>query len=138
MVTLSGALLSRDGGRIVAARERGRRPTPDLPLAAGRPGVWDGRFEYLASAPGWSVGAASGRMSGLSAAERAALAALPPAARPAHPVLFREGDARPVLADPAIEARCLVPDRLRLASGGVRREDDLDTPPWRGLHHRPI
>lgn len=135
---LSGALLSLLSGQVTVTRERGRRPARDLDLAPGRPLVWDGRFEILASESGWRLGASSGRRNALSAADRRCLNDLPPKARLSHPVLFREDGSRPVLADPSVEARCLVPDRLRLASGGARREGDLETPPWRGPLHRPI
>ena len=135
--TLSGALLVLEGGRVVVSRERGRRPCLDLALAPGQVAVWDGRFEVLASRPGWRIGAAAGRRNRLAGPDRAALGALPPFARPSNPVLFREDGSRPLLADPAVETRCLVPDRLRLA-GGVQREDDLEPSPWRGLLHRPI
>lgn len=138
LASLSGALLASQNGRLVIARERGRNPCPDLPLTPGRPTNWDGRFEFLAAEPGWRAGAASGRRNQLHASDRVVLNSLPQIARPSHPVLFREDGPRPVLAHPSVEARCLVPDRLRLASGGARREDDLETPPWRGPLHRPI
>lgn len=137
-VSLSGAVLGLTGDHITLARERGRHPAADLDLTPGRPMIWDGRFEILASGPGWRVGAAAGRRDALSAPDRRRLNALPPMARPSHPVLFREEGSRPVLADPSVETRCLVPDRLRLATGGAQREDDLGTPLWRGPPHRPI
>lgn len=136
--SLAGALLSLTDGRVTVARERGRKPAADLSLPSDRPIIWDGRFELLASGAGWRVGAAAGRRARLSGPDRRRLAELPPMARPAHPVLFREDGSRPVLADPSVETRCLVPDRLRLAAGGARREGDLETPPWRGPLHRPI
>jgi tRNA(Ile)-lysidine synthase len=135
--TLSGAVLVPEGGHVVVARERGRRPCPDLILDPGKVAAWDGRFEVLVSRPGWRIGAAAGRRSRLAEADRSALGALPSFARPSHPVLFREDGSRPLLADPSVETRCLVPERLRLASG-VQREDDLETSPWRGLLRRPI
>jgi tRNA(Ile)-lysidine synthase len=137
-VSLSGAVLGLSGDQVTVARERGRQPAADLDLTQGRPMVWDGRFEILTSRSGWRVGAAAGRRDALSAPDRRRLSALPPMARPSHPVLFREDGSRPVLADPSVEARCLVPDRLRLATGGAQREDDLGTPLWRGPPHRPI
>lgn len=135
--TLSGAVLVLQGGRVLVARERGRRPSPDLALDPGQVAVWDGRFEVLASRPGWRIGAAAGRRNRLTRTDRAVLGGLPSFARPSQPVLFREEGSRPLLAEPSVEARCLVPDRLRLASG-VQREDDLEMSPWRGLARRPI
>ena len=137
-VSLSGAVLGLTGDQITVARERGRHPAADLDLTPGRPMIWDGRFEVLTSRHGWRVAAAAGRRKALSALDRRLLNALPPMARPSYPVLFREEGSRPVLADASVETRCLVPDRLRLATGGVQREDDLGTPLWRDLTHRPI
>lgn len=135
---LGGALVSREGDRLTVTREPGRHPLPDLPLPVGHAVVWDGRFEALATEPGWIIGAAAGRRSRLSREDRARLNRFPAAARPAHPVLFRDDGIRPVLACREVEVRCLVPGRLRLATGGVLKEADLDEPAWRAPDPSPI
>lgn len=136
--SLSGALVTAKDGQATVVREPGRSPPPRLSIAANRDVTWDGRFVFRASSPGWHVAAAAGCRAGLSDADRAALTHQPAVARAAHPVLFREDQPRPLLAGEDVEAHCLVPDRLRLACGGVRCEDDLESPPWRGPLRRPI
>ncbi len=136
--SLSGALVTAEDGRATIAREPGRRPPLRLSLPVHQETVWDGRFVFRASRPGWQIAAAAGHRAGLSDADRATLNRLPAAARAVHPVLFREDEPRPLLAGEGVEAHCLVSDRLRLACGGARCEDDVESPPWRGLLRRPI
>lgn len=121
--TLGGARLLWEADEALAVREPGRRPPPDLPLSPHSPAVWDGRFEAGAAEGGWSVGAARGRLARLSTTDRPTLAALPPAARSAHPVLLRAAEVR--LADPAVRLSPLAPARFDAAVGRVRREADL-------------
>ncbi len=136
--TLAGARIEATAERLLVLREAGelrRRPPAPLPLATGQPVVWDGRYEITADAPGWSVVPALGRLSALSAADRAVVARSPAAARGALPVLIRDGDPRPVLAWRHARVLALAPRRLKLASGETTQEKDLadavhgETPP---------
>lgn len=136
--SLSGALVTAEDGRATIAREPGRRPPIRLSLPVHQEAAWDGRFVFRASRPGWHVAAAAGHRAGLADTDRATLNRMPAAARAAHPVLFRENEPRPLLAGADVEAHCLVPGRLRLACGGARCEDDVESPPWRGPLRRPI
>lgn len=47
--TLAGALLTVGGGRLVVCREVGRGGLPDMRLAPGASGVWDGRWRVRLS-----------------------------------------------------------------------------------------
>jgi len=123
--SLSGAVARPGTAGLVISREPGRRPPTQQPLPAGDVLIWDGRFAVRASQAGWRIGPAAGLRAGLSASDRARLNDLPASARGVHPVLFRSSDARPVLADPAVEVSCLVAGRLRLACGQVESEEDL-------------
>jgi tRNA(Ile)-lysidine synthase len=125
---LSGARLEADGVQVVVMREPGelaRRGTPPLALAPGIETVWDGRWAVRVEAAGWSVAAAAGRRAALTPSDRAWLAALPPAARGAQPVLFRHDPPAAILAAPAGAARSLVENRLALALDGVTHERGL-------------
>lgn len=124
-LSLSGALVRVEAGQLVVSRELGRRPPPAEDLERGTVHIWDGRFALKASEPGWRVDHAAGHRARLSPEDRNQLNLLPVEARHAHPVLLRESSLRPVLADPAIEALCLVPERLRLVTGQAQTEDDL-------------
>lgn len=136
--TLSGARILRDGDRIAVMRELGRGGVATMDLMPGRVSVWDGRWTFTTREPGWRVAAAAGRQASLTDRDRSRLQRLPAAARTAHPVLFREDAPRPLLAGPSVEAESLVADRLALACGEARREDDLGRRPWRGPVRRPI
>ena len=140
--TLCGARVAAAGGRVILTREVGelaRRDVGPLRLTPGVEAVWDGRFAFTASEPGWSVVAGRGRLSQLSDADRAALAALPPAARAAWPMLTKDGLAGPVLAGAGVERRGLVAERLRLALDETTHEDDLiSAPRWRNAMEPPI
>lgn len=125
---LRGARIKTDGATVTVMREAGefaRRPLPPQPLPTGVRAVWDGRFEIEADAPGWSVVPAAGRLGALSSRDRAALNALPPAARGTVPVLIRDGSAAPVLAWRKGKARGLVGQRLALALDQTTHEGDL-------------
>ena len=140
--TLCGARVAAAGGTATLTREVGelaRRDVGPLRLTPGVEAVWDGRFAFTASEPGWSVVAGRGRLSQLSDADRAALASLPPAARAAWPVLTKDGLAGPVLAGAGVERRGLVAERLRLALDETTHEDDLiSAPRWRNAMEPPI
>ncbi|WP_296815334.1 tRNA lysidine(34) synthetase TilS [Brevundimonas sp.] len=126
--TLGGVDLRAEGDGLTLTREPGRSPPSSMRLQPGETRVWDGRFEVSAKEGGWTIAPSRGHAVRLAPTDRVRLRALPTAARPALPVLFREGDASPVLASPAVSLRCLVGDRLRLASGGARTEADLISP----------
>ncbi len=126
--TLCGARIMADGDKVIVAREPGefgRRPTPPVALRPGQALVWDGRFEMETAEQGWRVGPVVGRMTRLSPADRAELAPLPPAARAAWPVLFRDDDIAPVLAQRHARVRSLVEERLALALDQTTHERDL-------------
>ncbi|MDP2764557.1 MAG: ATP-binding protein, partial [Brevundimonas sp.] len=126
--TLCGARIEAAGDQVLVTREAGefaRRPRPPQPLTPGVETVWDGRWALTVAEPGWSVAPAAGRMAALSDADRAALKALPPAARGALPVLIRNGATAPVLAGAAGRAASLVEERLALALDRMTHERDL-------------
>ena len=126
--TLCGTRIEATGGRVVVAREPGemiRRPAQPLTLAAGRESVWDGRWAVTTAESGWSVVPAAGRLSALSAPDRAILKRLPRAARGGQPVLIRNDGSAPVLARNAARAESLVEQRLVLARDRMTHERDL-------------
>lgn len=129
LATLSGARIEAQGGAALVLRDAGRIAAAPLPLAPGRPQVWDGRFEVCVDAPGWSVAPARGRLARLPSEARAALARRPAAARGAAPVLIRDDGSVTVLAGPR-QARDLVAPRLGLALD--------ETPHEKGLTRRPM
>lgn len=125
---LCGARIEAADAGVAVMREAGefaRRPLPPLPLTPGVVAVWDGRFEIGTDEAGWSVLPASGRLAALSPRDRAAVNALPPAARGALPVLIRDGSAAPVLAGREAKVRALVGERLALALDQTTHERDL-------------
>ena len=128
---LCGARLSMRDGAVVVHREPGEQRREGLAPVRLRPGlpvVWDGRYEISVEEPELTVVPAQGRLNRLSPSDRAALAALPPAARGAEPVLIRDGDPRPVLARTAATVRSLVEARLAAALDATSQEADLIRP----------
>ncbi|HEY5409424.1 MAG TPA: tRNA(Ile)-lysidine synthetase, partial [Caulobacteraceae bacterium] len=126
--TLAGARIEA-GEALAIARDIGRARATPAPLQAGRPMIWDGRFEILAQRPGLSVGPLAGRMSRLEPRARAALAVFDPAARRALPaVSAADGSVTcPILAQDAWSSvRGLVEGRLRAACGRIAREPPAD------------
>ncbi|MNE75884.1 hypothetical protein D3C80_1720840 [compost metagenome] len=115
--------------------EMKRRPPEALTLTPGVAVVWDGRFEIVATEPGWRVEAAAGRLARLSAADRRVVAGLPAAARGGLPVLVREGGSGAILAWRGGDVRALGARRLSLALGETTQEAGLfhpmhgETPP---------
>lgn len=125
---LGGARLSARGAQAVVHREPGeqaRSGLAPLPLESGVPAVWDGRFEITVAGAGWSVVPAQGRLTALALEDRKRLAALPPAARGAAPVLIRDDDPRPVLAGRGAHVVDLVPARLAAALDQTTHEAAL-------------
>ncbi|MGV8929444.1 MAG: tRNA lysidine(34) synthetase TilS [Brevundimonas sp.] len=126
--TLCGARIGAVGDQVLVTREAGefsRRSGPPLSLMPGAETVWDGRWAITVDAPGWSVVPAAGRMTALSAVDRARLKALPPAMRGAMPVLIRNDTTAPVLAGAGAMATSLVEERLALALDRMTHERDL-------------
>lgn len=139
--TLAGTRIEARGDRVRLMREPGelrRRPVAPVRLSPGREAVWDGRFAFRTDQPGWRVEAALGRLGALTDADRTRIDRMPPAARGACPVLMRDDGIGPVLADPAVARRDLVPERLALALDQTTHEDDLTRARWRNAVERPI
>ena len=127
-----GARIEAADGAAVVFREAGefrRRAVPPLVLEPGVETVWDGRWAFTASGPGWTVRPAAGHRARLSDADRALLDPLPAAARGARPVLIRHGEGAPVLAGREVKAHSLVGQRLALALDRMTHERDLDVAP---------
>ncbi|MBO9710491.1 MAG: tRNA lysidine(34) synthetase TilS [Caulobacter sp.] len=130
VATLAGARIEAGAETIGVFREPGRaasgRALGDAwPLTVGATAVWDGRFELTALSPGLSVRALGGLAARLPPAQRAALKAVPAAARGALPALLGADGVPvcPVLATtPIARTRCLVLDRFAAAVGLVDQE----------------
>jgi len=140
--TLAGARIEAAGEGVSFFREPGeaRRsgppptdPSDRLPhggrtyfeLPVGAPVVWDGRYELTTLETGLVVRPLQGVAARLPAAQRRALKALPPAARPALPAVVDPagGVSCPILAGAkTARARCLVADRFEAATGRVDQE----------------
>ncbi|MDO1559580.1 tRNA lysidine(34) synthetase TilS [Brevundimonas sp. 2R-24] len=121
--TLAGARIATVRDQVLVAREPGRTGLSSVAVAPGPEVIWDGRFAFVADHPGRLVPAA-GLRARLSAADRAELAKLPPAMRGAVPVLLRDGQTAPVLAQAAGRLRPLVLRRLAAALGWIGTEGD--------------
>lgn len=140
--TLCGARVVAEGKRVLIGREPGdlrRQAVADVALAAGQPGVWDGRYQITVAEPGWTVTAALARLGALSEADRAVVNTVPAWARGALPVLvrsdvlIRDDRPAPVLAWRTAEVLALAPRRLELAltalgMGETTQETDLFRP----------
>ena len=125
---LCGARVEARGDQVLVCREAGefaRGRLGPLLLEPGAEAVWDGRWAVAASAPGWSVAPAAGRLAALSKEDRARLAALPRVARPGQPVLIRNDAIAPVLAGPGVELQSLAEERLNLALDRMTHEREL-------------
>jgi len=139
--TLAGARLVAEAGLLTLARETGDRRGgrgADMPLRPGATAIWDGRFEIIARAPGWSVGHLAGRAGKLDPLSARALQALTPPARRAVPALL--GPAGEVVCPTlrrtdAGEARSLVMRRLAARGGAIQHESELTT--WRNAKLPP-
>ena len=130
--TLVGARIDV-GDEIAVCRDAGRLPQDPETLTAGRPLVWDGRFEIIAREPGMVVRPLAGLVSRLDKRSRSGLGAFPPAARRGLPVLVgADGKVTcPILAEDAFgSARALVEGRLSAACGRIAREPA----PWTRSH----
>jgi tRNA(Ile)-lysidine synthase len=141
VATLGGARIEARVVQVILEREAGeaaRGGLGPLSLDAGTPAVWDGRFEITADRPGLVVEALRGQGARLDPQDRAALAAVPAAARPALP-LWRKLDDFPAplrlaLAAPhahlgynGVRCRALCEERLAAATGVVTTEAEIGT-----------
>jgi len=139
--TLAGARLIAEGGTLTLARETGDRRGgrgADMPLRPGPTAIWDGRFEIIARAPGWSVGHLAGRARKLDSSSAAVLQGLSGAARRAVPALLGpDGEVVcPTLQrTDAGEARSLVMRRLAAGCGAIQNESELGA--WRNARLPP-
>jgi tRNA(Ile)-lysidine synthase len=134
-------VLEREAGE---AARGGLRP---LALEAGKPMVWDGRFEITADRPGLVIEPLRGRAAILGPEDRAHLARLPASARPALPLWRKLDDAagppRLALAAPhahlqdnGVRCQALSQERLAAAAGVVAREVQIGTNPH--MAHLPV
>ena len=125
VATLAGARLQAQGGRAQLTREAGRLGCQPIALQPFEPAVFDGRFVLTAKEAGWRAVALAGHAAGLSKWDRAALKAIPRAARPTLPVLL-DADDRPALPNPfgggPADARSLVGARFAASLGLILRE----------------
>ncbi len=124
---LAGARVEADAAAVRVFREAGEAARGGLApvrVEAGRPAVWDGRFELVAAEAG-DVRPVQGLAGRLSAPDRAWLNTLPAAARPGQPVLIRDSDPSPVLAGRFLRVWSLVGPRLRAACGEIAHEKEI-------------
>ena len=142
--TLAGARIEADHQAVVFMRDAGETARGGLApaeLTAGQPGVWDGRFEITASSCGLEVFPLKGSAARLPSAERAMLAAVPPAARVGLPVVNPDvGKVTcPILAPGVqVSATSLIGARLRGACGLIGREYDVAAAPDGGRVHKAL
>ena len=150
VATLGGARIEARTGEVVLEREAGeaaRGGLEPLVLEVGTPQVWDGRFEVGADLPGLAVEALRGQGSKLGRDDRARVASIPAAARPALPLWRKLDDSgaapRLALAAPhphlqcnGVRCRALCEERLAAASGAVTREEMIGTKPH--MAHLPL
>ena len=125
--TLAGARLVAAAEVLIARNsgEMARGGLAPVALDAGRPTVWDGRFELRTDRPGLGVVAVRGAQARLDAQTRRRLRATPASARPALPLVLDAAGALacPILAgDDGVEVHCLIGARFSAACGAVSKE----------------
>ncbi len=128
VATLAGARVEASDPWVRIQREAGDRRrggTAAMTLPAGAVVVWDGRFEIEARTGGLVVAALGGLAGRLDRADRDALKAVPPTARPGLPAVI-DGAGRvicPLVSpDPRLAVRSLIFSRLAGALGGIDGE----------------
>jgi tRNA(Ile)-lysidine synthase len=128
--TLAGARIEAGPESVMVTREPGelvRSGVAPLVLSQGETAVWDGRFEVTASVPGLALLPLDGHARWLPKDERAALKAVPAAARRSLPVASDGNDlwTCPILAvSPFVRAQALVQGRFAAATGEIASEAD--------------
>lgn len=139
---LAGARLIAEAEGLTLVREAGdyrRRGEPVIDLIPGVEAVWAGRFALTVDEPGWRVAPLSGRAARLDGHDRTVLAGLPAAVRPGLPVLIRDDETGPVLAQSRARVEALAACRLALGLGQVEHEADLKCRrEWRTDGRAPI
>lgn len=125
--TLAGARIEAHAEQVHIFRETGdieRHGASAVLIPAVQARVWDGRFEVRAAADGGELTRLSGLANRLPRDQRAALQALPPAARGGLPALIAVDGS---VSCPALDGKAtsLIPDRLAAAAGLVEREAGL-------------
>lgn len=132
VATLAGARIEA-GEDVLICRDAGetaRGGLAPLELAPGQTGVWDDRWEITAGDAPLVVSALKGRSAALSATDRARLVTLPASARPALPLISRQGaqpycpalDGPHLAAEGGARARLLVLARFKAATGQIDQE----------------
>jgi tRNA(Ile)-lysidine synthase len=119
--TLAGARIEADAETILILREPGERARgglAPLTLAPGQTAVWDGRFAITADRA-MEVRLLAGLAARLPPAERQALSAFPPKARPGLPAILEANGASRLVLD---ACRPLALERLHAACGLIERE----------------
>ncbi|MDZ4113996.1 MAG: tRNA lysidine(34) synthetase TilS [Brevundimonas sp.] len=139
---LAGARLVAGTDGLMLVREAGdyrRRGEPVLDLPPGVEAAWDGRFALRVDEAGWRVAPLAGRAARLGREDRAVVAGVPAAVRPALPVLIRDDETGPVLAQSGARVEALAACRLALGLGQVKHEADLKCRrEWRTDGRAPI
>lgn len=139
---LVGARLIAEAEGVTLVREAGdyrRKVEPVLDLVPGVEAVWDGRFALTVDQAGWRVAPLAGRAARLGREDRAVVAGLPAAVRPGLPVLIRDDETGPFLAQSRARVEALAACRLALGLGQVRHEADLKCRrEWRTDGRAPI
>lgn len=134
--TLCGAKVLA-GTEVLIVRNAGEAARGGLravPLTPREVALWDGRFELETEAEGLTVAPLRGHASRLSASERAQLARLPAAARPALPVILGgPAPTCPILAAETspVRFRALAASRFLAACGAIAQEKAAFGP-WHG------
>ena len=143
-LTLCGARLQQQDGRIIISRETGdigRQVSPFLDMEAGVEKVWDGRFSIHAT-EAVRIAPSQGVRAELMDSDRKALQALPPALRGSLPVGEKDNQKKLLTnIDPAntslrpdtynrTRVTCLVMPRFYAAMGQIRRESRIDSDSW--------
>lgn len=125
---LVGARLTAGVDGILIQRETGnyrRTGEARVALVPGQETVWDGRFALMSDEAGWTVVPLAGRAARLGANDRATVQDLPAAVRPGLPVLVRDDETGPVLAQSRVRVEALAGERLALGLGQIVHEADL-------------
>lgn len=122
--TLAGARIAA-AADLVFTREVSREGLPRLLLPVGEPVVWDGRYEALATRPGYALQPLAGLKAKLQAEQQAPLRRIVAAARPTLPAVTSSDGAVvcPILAGhAAVRVKPLIEGRFLSACGAISCE----------------